>query len=40
MKTLQNYDRWLKSDKVELKNKQKLKQMNQEEIDDAFYLRC
>lgn len=37
MNTLQNYQRWLNSDKVGLKTKEQLKQMTQAEIDDAFF---
>jgi phosphoglucomutase len=37
MNTLQNYQRWLNSDKVDLKTKEQLKQMTQAEIDDAFF---
>lgn len=37
MNTLQNYQRWLNSDKVDLKTKEQLKQMTQVEIDDAFF---
>ncbi len=37
MKTLENYQRWLNSEKVSKQDKEKLKAMSQSEIDDAFF---
>ena len=36
MSTLDNYNRWLSSSRVDEATKEVLRQMNQEEIDDAF----
>ena len=37
MRTLDNYNRWLKSPLVSAKDKETLQKMSQEEIDDAFF---
>lgn len=37
MATLENYNRWLNSDKVSKSDKETLKKMSQKEIDDAFF---
>ena len=37
MATLDSYNRWLKSDKVSQQDKEILKKMSQEQIDDAFF---